>query len=79
MTEIQFNEPLPVAPVRTERQTLLSALVIKTGLAKDLAGAQKVLLILALIAFGATAAVLFVGNSTQGPTPQELEAEILRG
>mgnify|MGYP001572131742 CR=1 FL=1 len=61
MNNIQFDEePQYARPTSgSERQSWLSGLVIKTGLAKDNAGAQKVLLVVLVLVVLATIMVLW--------------------
>jgi len=58
MNNIQFNEePQYARPVGSEKLSWLANLVIKTGLAKDNASAQKVLLVVLVITIAAIVAV----------------------
>jgi len=49
MADIQFDEPQYTAPVSAPKASWLTSLVIKTGLATDSAGAQKVLVIVLIV------------------------------
>ena len=69
MADIQFNEPqYGQSNLSGPRRSWLTSLVIKTGLATDGAGAQKVLLIVLALAVIATIAVIALsGGSTPPP------------
>jgi len=57
MTDIQFQEPQYGTPLAGPKRSWLTGLVIKTGLATDDAGAQKVLLIVLILTIIATVLV----------------------
>lgn len=59
MADVQFEEeaPLITRPKPARKASLLTRIVLKAKLAKDEAGAQRVLLILALVIFGLAGAV----------------------
>lgn len=61
MNNMQFNEEQEYARsvMGSEKSSWLSGLVIKTGLAKDNAGAQKVLLVVFVLVVFATGMVLW--------------------
>lgn len=63
MADIQFDEP-SYAPthVVAVRYSWLTNLVIRTGLASDEAGAQKMLLVVLIVAVIATIGVLWFGG-----------------
>ena len=71
MANLQFEEEqyeLPAAVA--QKPSWLSGLVIRTGLAQDEAGAQRVLLVaLALIIVAIVAVNLFSGGSSAAPAP----------
>lgn len=60
MANIQFQEPQYNAPLATPKRSWLTNLVLKAGLAKDDAGAQKVLLIVLVIIIIATILVWII-------------------
>ena len=73
--DVKFSEP---AYARAERRVVragaVSRLVIKAGLAKDEAGAQKVLLIVFVLAVLASLLVLVLpGNTARPPSPEVFE------
>jgi len=73
MTDVEFNEPnyatrasgIPAAG----GSSAFSRLVIKTGLAKDEKGAQRVLLIIAILAIVIAAFVFFGGHKSAPEVP----------
>lgn len=77
MEPVSFNEP-NYAPQSPQRKTgILTRLVISLGLAKDEKSAQTVLLIVAVIIFGAAVTVAVtggvVGSGQPASTPIEFE------
>lgn len=71
MENVQFNEPEYGARVSAQKQASgLSRLVMKAGLAKDDAGAQRVLLIIAILAVVATAIILWTVMAPAAPPPE---------
>ncbi len=54
MADIQFDEPQYAASVSAPKESWLSSLVIRTGLATDSASAQKVLIIVLVVTIVAT-------------------------
>lgn len=79
MSGVEFNEPqlartYPVA----QKNSLLVRFVMGMGLAKDAQGAQRVLIIVALLLMGVALYVFFTGvfGSVQAP-PNEVE--VMRG
>ena len=58
MSDIRFEEPQYNRPISgSERPSWLANLVIKAGLAKDNAGAQKVLIVVLIITIAAIVAI----------------------
>ena len=57
MSDVQFDEPEFRRPVADTKRSLLATLVIRTGLASDDAGAQKVLLTVLILVVLAIIAV----------------------
>jgi hypothetical protein len=59
MVDVQFEEETPfmARPKPAKKLSLFTRIVMKLGLAKDEAGAQRVLLIAALVIFAFAAAV----------------------
>ena len=76
--DVQFNENQDIAPrpVTTREATGLMKLVISMGLAKDEAGAQKVLIGVLVLAVAATIAIVVLGGSggrgDGGTTPPDV-------
>lgn len=65
MADIQFQEPQYGSPqVAGVKRSWLTGLVLKTGLAKDEAGAQRVLLIILVLAVIGTMATLVLGSGS---------------
>jgi hypothetical protein len=78
MEGIQFEEQRPVAPP-VRKVSLLSGIIISSGLVKDERGAQIVLLIIAVLLITFTAWLILPAPTPSGPSPEEIEAEVLRG
>ena len=64
---IRFDEPEYMRSTALDKPSWLSSLVIKVGLAKDNAGAQKVLLVVLVLVVLATVIVLWVSNASSAP------------
>ena len=54
MADIKFEEPQYATSISASKESWLTRLVIKTGLATDSAGAQKVLIIVLIVTIMAT-------------------------
>ena len=67
--QIQFEEPEYARSAALEKHSWLAGLVIKTGLAKDDLGAQKVLLIALVLIIVATIAVFWMSSNSSSQTP----------
>ncbi|HRH55721.1 MAG TPA: hypothetical protein PK609_02550 [Candidatus Paceibacterota bacterium] len=78
MADVEFHEPQYAPPPVRQKSSSLSDFVIKKGFAKDMQGAQRVMLITAALALLLVAVILVVSGSS-GPSPEELEAEVMRG
>lgn len=79
MSGVEFNEPqLAKTYSAAQKSSLLVRFVMGMGLAKDAKGAQKVLVIIALLLMGVALYVLVTGvfGSVQAPPN---EAEVMRG
>ncbi len=62
MPNVEFNEPSYATPYARQKQgSFISNLVVKTGLAKDEAGAQKVLLVIFILVIIAAVLVWWFG------------------
>ena len=81
MSDVSFNEPTyGPAKVRARKPSLLTRLVFSLGLAKTEAGAQRVLLIIALVSAGAAVGIYFFTNqpasssssAVHAPSPNEI-------
>jgi hypothetical protein len=80
MANVSFNEPqYDAARARPQKQSLLTRLVLALGLAKTPAGAQTVLLIVAIASIVAAAGIYLMTNSpgsgaaaVHAPSPNEL-------
>jgi hypothetical protein len=70
MAELKFNEeePFHIQPSATAKPSLLTTLIIRTGLAKDAAGAQRVLLVVLVLALAAIIVLLL----PRGPRSPEI-------
>ncbi|MDP2593924.1 MAG: hypothetical protein Q8P36_01110 [bacterium] len=69
VADIQFDEPQYGQSTSRQRYSWLTGLVIKTGLASDDAGVQKVLLIVLGLAIVGIALVLVVGGGATRNIP----------
>ncbi len=67
---VEFDEPIPEStrPAVSKKPSLLSGLLMKTGLVKTEQGAQVVYLIVAVLAL-AGAAYFFVSSTKVPPSP----------
>lgn len=70
MADISFNEPQYRSSLRPERGSFLTKLAIRTGLAKDEAGAQRALLIAAIVIAALAVGVYLYLNPSQTPLPE---------
>lgn len=66
---IRFDESEYVSSAPVEADSWLTRLIIKTGLAKDSVGAQKVLLVVVVLIVVATIAIFWMNNSSSTPPP----------
>jgi len=70
MADIQFNEPLYARPIAgRNRLPWLTGLVIRSGLARDEQGAQKVLLIVLVLAVAGIVWFAWPGGLTSPDVP----------
>lgn len=68
MSEVEFHEPAYGSPApATRKESALSRLVMKLGLASDEKGAQRVLLVVALAAIAAAVAFALSSGSSGLP------------
>lgn len=81
MSDVSFNEPTYAsARPRPQKQSLLTRLMFSVGLAKTEAGAQRVLLIIAVVAAVAAAGIYLFTNApaqnggagVHAPSPNEI-------
>ncbi|MHB8660611.1 MAG: hypothetical protein ACYC75_01555 [Minisyncoccota bacterium] len=79
MENLQFNEDSQyVRPAfNSEKRSWLANLVIKARLAKDDAGAQKVLLVVLIFVVLATVAVLWMSNAQSSPSPLPPSSQLI--
>ncbi|MBP6860588.1 MAG: hypothetical protein KBC38_03460 [Candidatus Pacebacteria bacterium] len=73
MANVSFNEPQYRSVQRGNRSSFLANMAIKMGLAKDDAGAQKALIVIAALVLAATVAVYFYAFPAPPPPPPPLE------
>ena len=75
MPDVSFNEPQYRGAQRVSRNTKLESMVMRMGLAKDGQGAQRVLLITAIV-FAALAVVAYLYLMPAPPPPAALDTDL---